>query len=691
MSHSFTLGPGRAYPLGATADAAGVNFAVFSANATRIELCLFDEDGIEAKVDLPERTGDIWHGHLADAGPGQQYGYRAHGPWAPHEGHRFNPAKLLLDPYARAITDLPHWAPELMGHVVGGEDADLILDTRDSAPFMSKAVVVAAFDKPVSAGPDTPLDRTVIYEAHAKGLTQRHRAAEPQGKYAALASDPMLEHLTGLGVTAIELLPIQAFLTDAFLEDRGLTNYWGYQTLGFFAPDPRYLNGGDVAEVREMVERLHGAGIEVILDVVYNHTCEGNEMGPTLSFRGLDNASYYRLAPDPRFYVNDTGTGNTLRLDHPAVLGMVMDSLRYWAVEIGVDGFRFDLGATLGRRDQGFDRDAPFFQAIAQDPVLRSKKLNAEPWDIGPGGYQLGAFPPPFLEWNDRYRDEVRRFWRGDAGAAPDFAARILGSAAEFDHSGRRATASVNMLSAHDGFTLADVVTYAERHNDANGEDGRDGHSENLSDNMGVEGPTDDPGIVAARNLRIRAMLATLMLSQGTPMLLAGDEIGRSQQGNNNAYAQDNEISWVDWQSADRDLMAFVRHLISFRQAHPVLRQSRFLHSQERGADGRSDQIWHHPLGRMMRAEDWADAELRIVMAELRMAAGTPVYAADQDVVLAIFNAGGDAEVTLPPAPNGGWCIGFDSAGPERMQKDIAATVTVAGQSVLALIAGQSR
>jgi glycogen operon protein len=532
MSRAATLGPGRSAPLGATVDADGVNFALFSANAERIELCLFDEAGAETRHALPERSGDIWHGYLAGAGPGLCYGYRAHGPWAPEAGHRFNPAKLLLDPYARAITGQPRWAAELMGHVAGGPGADLARDARDSAPFMCKGVVTAPFESIVAPGPGTPAEETVIYEAHVKGLTWRHPVAAPKGTFLGLASDPMLEHLTGLGVTAVELLPVQSFITDAFLAERGLANYWGYQTLGFFAPDPRYLDRGDIGEFREMVGRLHGAGIEVILDVVYNHSCEGNELGPTLSFRGLDNASYYRLAPEPRRYVNDTGTGNTLRLDHPAVLAMVMDSLRYWAVEMGVDGFRFDLGATLGRRDQGFDRDAPFFQAVLQDPVLKMKKLIAEPWDIGPGGYQLGAFPAPFQEWNDRYRDGVRRFWRGDPGAARDFAARTMGSAAEFDHSGRRATASVNLLSAHDGFTLADTVSYAERHNAANGEDGRDGHSENLSDNMGVEGPTGDPAIVEARARRARAMLATLMLSQADAARGRRDrpDPGRQQQ-----------------------------------------------------------------------------------------------------------------------------------------------------------------
>ena len=686
MKLASALGPGRPSPLGALPDGGGVNFAVFSANATRIELCVFDEAGAERRYDLPERDGDIWHGHLEGAGPGLHYGYRAHGPWAPGEGHRFNPAKLLLDPYARALSGHPRWAPELMGHRQGDPGAELVRDERDSAPYMARGIVVAPFDEALPAGPAVPAAETVIYEAHVKGQTWLHPAASPKGSFLGLASEPMLDHLTRLGVTTVELLPVQSFITDGFLVERGLTNYWGYQTLGFFAPDPRYLTNGDIGEFRAMVARLHEAGIEVILDVVYNHSCEGNELGPTLSFRGLDNASYYRLLPDRRFYVNDTGTGNTLRLDHPMVLRMAMDSLRYWAGEMGVDGFRFDLAATLGRRDDGFDRDAPFFQALRQDPLLGTKKLIAEPWDIGPGGYRLGGFPPPFLEWNDRYRDGVRRFWRGDGGAAAELAARITGSAAEFDHSGRPATASVNLLTAHDGFTLRDVVSYARRHNEANGEAGRDGHSENYSDNMGAEGPSDDPAIREARGRRVRAMLATLFLSQGTPMLLAGDEIGHSLGGNNNAYAQDNETTWLDWEGADQALCDFVRRLTGFRKAHPILRQKLFLHSRERAEDGRGDLFWRHVSGRAMTAADWDAPGPGIVCAELRSASGTPDYAAREEAMFLAFNAGPEVEVALPAPPGGWrWRIGLDSADPER--GGIAGEkLRVAGQSVLALV-----
>ncbi len=686
MSRGQGIGPGRPWPLGATVEAGGTNFAVFSAHAGRIEVCLFDAAGRETRHSLPERTGAIWHGFLPGVGPGQLYGLRAHGPWAPAEGHRFNPAKLLLDPYARRITAPPRIVPALCGHRAGVPGGEAEPDPTDSAPFMPKGVILPPFAAPVPPGPGRPLSETVIYEAHVKGLTRRHPAARPRGTFAALASAPMLEHYRRIGITALELLPVQAFVTDAFLADRGLTNYWGYQSIGFFAPDPRYLSGTDIAEFRAMAGRLHAAGIEVILDVVYNHTGEGNEQGPTLSFRGLDNASYYRLLPDRRYYVNDTGTGNTLNLEHPMVTRMVMDSLRYWVTEMGVDGFRFDLAAALGRRAEGFDRNAPFFQALLQDPVLARVKLIAEPWDLGPGGYRLGEFPAPFLEWNDRYRDEVRAFWRGDAGAAAGLAARITGSAGEFDHSGRPATSSVNFLAAHDGFTLADVVSYARKHNEANGEDNRDGHDHNLSDNMGVEGPTDDPTIRAARNRRVRAMLTTLYLSQGTPMLLAGDELGRTQGGNNNAYAQDNETSWLDWAAADMELAAYVARLAAFRRAHPILRQTRFLHARPREADGVPDLVWHHPEGRPMTSEDWRDPGLSVVSAELRTASGTPPYDAREEVILAVFNAGPDREVKLPEPPAGRvWRLALDSADPDR--GGVAGDrIGVAAQSVVALV-----
>ncbi|WP_246100766.1 glycogen debranching protein GlgX [Palleronia caenipelagi] len=679
MDHS-PISAGRAQPLGATFDGDGVNFAVFSQNATRMELCLFDsETGREKRIDLPERTGDVWHGYLSGITPGCLYGYRAHGPYAPHEGHRFNPHKLLMDPYAKRLTAHPVWNDALMGYRVGDPNADLSFDTRDSAPYMPRSVVVdPSFSWGRDTHPDIPLERSVIYEAHVKGLTRLRPDVPKPGSFLAMSADPMLDYLTDLGITAVELLPAQAFLTDHFLHEKNKTNYWGYQTLGFFAPEPRYLGTGQIAEFQQMVARFHSAGIEVILDVVYNHTCEGNELGPTLSFRGLDNASYYRLANDRRLYINDTGCGNTVNVDHPMVLRMIMDSLRYWVEVMHVDGFRFDLCSTLGRvGNGGFDQGAAFFDAIRQDPVMSRVKLIAEPWDVGPGGYQLGAFPPPFVEWNDKYRDRVRRYWRGDEGCVPGLADRLTGSARQFDHSGRLATSSVNFLSSHDGFTLEDVVSYVAKHNHANGEENRDGHNENYSDNLGVEGPTDKAAINAARTRRKRNMLATLMLSQGTPMLLAGDELGNSQGGNNNAYAQDNETSWIDWEDADLELRDFVKGLIAFRAAHPLLRQKRFLHARERTHDGLEDLFWWRADGAKMEQEDWSNRNLKALGMELRMASGTPAYAETEDALLVLFNAGGDLDWVLPRCAEGQvWVRHIDTARPgagsEAMQGEIA-------------------
>ena len=540
--------PGRPTPLGATVDEGGVNFAVFSRHATKVILCLFDENGIEHQViPLPEREGHVWHGYFPGMKAGQQYGFRMDGPYEPEGGHRFNPYKLLIDPYAKRLTGQPKWDNALFGYQAGHRKKDLSFNKEDSAPFMPRCVVAdPVFDWGNGQRPNHALENSVIYEAHVKGLTAGRTDIPNPGSYLAMASDPILEHLNSLGVTAVELLPVQAFLTEKFLLDRGLTNYWGYMTYGFFAPDPRYLQTTDIAEFQQMVSRFHSAGIEVILDVVYNHTAEGSEMGPTLMFRGLDNASYYRLADDKRYYIDDAGCGNTLDFENPFVIRLVMDSLRYWVEVMHVDGFRFDLCSTLGRTRHGFERDGPFFRAIGQDPVLNKVKLIAEPWDIGPGGYQLGAYPAPFAEWNDKFRDNVREFWRGDSGKVSDVAARLSGSAQFFDHDGRSATSSLNFLTAHDGFTLQDTVSYSEKNNLANGENNRDGHSNNHSDNMGVEGATDDPEILAARIRRKRNSIATLMLSQGTPMMLAGDELSNSQGGNNNAYCQDNEIGWVN-------------------------------------------------------------------------------------------------------------------------------------------------
>lgn len=661
----FPIRPGHASPLGATIDGDGVNFAVFSRHATKVMLCLFDEDGNEIHiVTLPEREGHVWHGYLPGLKAGQQYGYRMNGPYKPEEGHRFNPFKLLIDPYAKRLTGHPNWHNSLFGYQTGHKDKDLSFDKTDSAPYMPRCVVVdPTFNWGDTQQPLHSMENTVIYEAHVKGLTAGRKDIKNAGSYLAMASDPMLEHLNNLGVTAVELLPVQAFLNEKFLLDRGLTNYWGYMTYGFFAPDPRYMQGADIAEFQQMVQRFHSAGIEVILDVVYNHTAEGSEMGPTLMFRGLDNASYYRLADDPRYYIDDAGCGNTLDFENPFVIRLVMDSLRYWVEVMHVDGFRFDLCSALGRTRYGFERDGPFFRAIGQDPVLNRVKLIAEPWDIGPGGYQLGAYPAPFAEWNDKYRDNTREFWRGDRGKVSAMASRISGSAQFFDHDGRSATSSLNFLTAHDGFTLQDTVSYSTKHNLANGEDNRDGHSNNHSDNMGVEGPTDEPAILAARERRKRNLIATLMLSQGTPMILAGDELSNSQGGNNNAYCQDNEIGWVNWPEKEDPFFTFCQQAIAFRKMHPLLRQKRFLHSTQRFVDGEPDLFWRRANGDPMRQIDWDNPDLDIIVAEMRMASGSPEYVQREGALLVVLNRGHAIEITPPVLPAGGaWVRRFDTS-----------------------------
>jgi glycogen operon protein len=620
--------PGAPYPLGATPDAKGVNFALFSANATRVEVCLFDGDGRQemARVRLPELTDEVWHGHIPGIFPGQLYGYRVHGPYVPREGHRFNPHKLLLDPYARALFGSITWDDAHFGYQVGSAKADLAPDERDSAPYMPKCRVVETSERwrPTfpwrrERRPRTSWADTIIYEAHVKGYTARHPRVpgHVRGTFAGLANASAIEHLVKLGVTAVELLPVQAFADDRYLVEKGLKNYWGYNTLAFFAPAQRYLSsGGDVAEFRRMVHRLHEAGIEVILDVVYNHTAEGNHLGPTLSFRGIDNASYYMLADDPRYYFDTTGCGNTVNQHHPRVLQMIMDSLRYWAAECHVDGFRFDLATSLGRELREFDANAAFFSAIRQDPVLSQVKLVAEPWDLGEDGYQLGAFPPGWAEWNGRYRDDVRCFWRGDDGALPGLARSLLASADLFDKRGRRPWSSVNFVTAHDGFTLADLVSYSEKHNERNGEDNRDGHDDNRSSNWGVEGATDDPQVLRVRDKIRRGLIATLLLSQGTPMILMGDEMGRSQGGNNNAYCQDNEISWLDWSAAggkEGAMLAFTTGLIALRRRYPLLRRYRFLHGERALRDGTRNVTWLRPDGEKMRPEDWENGVARCI------------------------------------------------------------------------------
>ena len=667
MAGMFSIRAGTPFPLGATFDGDGVNFAVFSRHATRVSLCLFDEAGNETQiVDMPEREGHVWHCYMSGMRPGQQYGYRMHGPYEPEQGHRFNPYKLLIDPYAKRLTGHPSWHDALYGYQVGHKEKDLSFDKRDSAPFMPKSVVVdPAFSWGARSRPETSRADTIIYEAHVKGMTAGRKDIENPGTFQAMASDPILEHLTKLGITAVELLPVQAFVDDRFLVERGLRNYWGYMSYGFFAPDPRYMQGTDIAEFQQMVARFHSAGIEVILDVVYNHTAEGDETGPTLAFRGLDNASYYRLAEDPRYYINDTGCGNALDFDNPFTLRLAMDSLRYWVDVMHVDGFRFDLATALGRKDGVFDRDGPFFQAIRQDPVLNGAKLIAEPWDVGPGGYQLGAFPAPFAEWNDKFRDDTRKFWRGDPGMLAGMASGLTGSSLFFDHDGRLPTASVNFITAHDGFTLTDAVSYKEKHNEANGESNRDGHSENASDNFRVEGPSLDPVVLTGRARRRRNLMATLLFSQGMPMVLSGDEIGNSQSGNNNAYCQDNEIGWVNWSNPDTDFLEFCRKAIAFRKAYPILRQRRYLHSRARLVDGAPDLFWRRVHGAAMTQADWDSTERRTLVAEMRTASGTPEYIDRTGALLLVLNSGPSVEVHLSePAPGTQWVRRFDTAEP---------------------------
>ncbi|MBX6762190.1 MAG: glycogen debranching protein GlgX [Rubrobacteraceae bacterium] len=603
------VSPGVPYPLGARWDGAGVNFALFSEHAERVELCLFRPDRRREteRIEMPERTDGVWHCHLSDVRPGQLYGYRVYGPYDPSRGHRFNPKKLLLDPYAFDIAGPLDWRYPHFGYRHGD---DLVPDGRDNAAGALKAKVVErAFTWGDDRPPRTPLDETVIYELHVKGFTRRHPKVPEalRGTYAGLASDAAIDHLKRLGVTAVELLPVHAFVQDRHLVERGLANYWGYNTIGFFAPERRYAATSDpVGEFKTMVKRLHAAGLEVILDVVYNHTAEGNHLGPTLSFRGIDNASYYRLSPeDPRYYMDYTGTGNTLDTTHPRVLQLIMDSLRYWVEEMHVDGFRFDLATTLGRESDAFDPAGGFFDIIRQDPVISQVKLIAEPWDVGEGGYRVGGFPPPFSEWNGKYRDVVRAYWKGEGGLVGELASRLTGSSDLYQHAGRRPQASINFVTAHDGFTLNDLVSYNEKHNEANGEDNNDGENHNLSWNCGVEGPTDDPEVLALRARQKRNFLATLLLSQGVPMILAGDEMGRTQRGNNNAYCQDNEISWLDWDLSedDEDLLLFTRGLIRLRRSHPDFRRRHFF--QGRASEGVTDVAWISPDGKEMTQEEW--------------------------------------------------------------------------------------
>jgi glycogen operon protein len=610
---------GTPFPLGPTWDGAGTNFALFTEHAERVELCLFDVHGDEERIELREHTAFNWHCYLPGVGPGQHYGYRVYGPYAPEIGSRFNPSKLLIDPYAKAIDGAVDWrAANTLPYVPGSgaDDADLTIDESDSAPAIPKCVVIDPsfeWEDDEVVRPRTPLNETVIYELHVKGFTELREGVREdlRGTYGGLASPDAIEYLKSLGVTAVELLPVHHIIDESFLADRGLTNYWGYSSIGYLAPHSLYAATGDqVREFKGMVKALHRAGIEVILDVVYNHTAEGNHLGPMLSFRGVDNPSYYRLVPDtPRFYMDYTGTGNTLNPVHPSVLRLIMDSLRYFVTECHVDGFRFDLASALAREFYDVDRLSAFFDVIHQDPVLSQVKLIAEPWDVGPGGYQVGNFPILWSEWNGIYRDTMRDFWRGEATVA-EFASRFGGSADLYQSDGRKPFASVNFITAHDGFTLRDLVSYEHKHNDANGESNRDGTDDNRSWNCGVEGPTDDPGINALRARQQRNLLATLLLSQGVPMLLGGDEWGRSQGGNNNAWCQDNEVSWCNWDSCDAELLEFARQLIELRRSHPVFRRTRFF-------DGTGEQLpdvwWMRPDGRRMTRRDWDNTGSRAI------------------------------------------------------------------------------
>jgi isoamylase len=692
MTEQRAIWPGTAYPLGATYDGVGTNFALYSSVAERVELCLFDDAGAEDRVTLHEMDGFVWHGYLPGMGPGQRYGYRVHGPYDPAAGQRCNPAKLLLDPYAKAIDGSVAWNPAVFSYQFGRPDQR---NDEDSAPYVPRSVVINPyFDWAADRPPGTPYHESVIYEAHVRGLTMRHPGIpEPErGTYLGMSHPAVIEHLQELGVTAVELMPVHQFVTDAFLTERGLANYWGYNTIAFLAPHNAYAfagtRGEQVQEFKSMVRALHEAGIEVILDVVYNHTAEGNHLGPTLSLRGIDNAAYYRLVDDdPAHYYDTTGTGNSLLMRHPHVLQLIMDSLRYWVTEMHVDGFRFDLAAALARQFHEVDRLSAFFDLVQQDPVVSQVKLIAEPWDVGEGGYQVGNFPPLWSEWNGKYRDTARDLWRGEPATLPEFAYRFTGSSDLYADDGRHPVASVNFITCHDGFTLADLVSYNDKHNEANGEGGRDGTDDNRSWNCGTEGPTDDPGIEELRLRQECNFLATLLLSQGVPMLLAGDELGRTQLGNNNAYCQDNEISWVHWPSAAGEatqgpgtaevLLDFTRRLIMLRRDHPVFRRRRYLRGRPlRGAgDQLGDVAWFTLGGEEMTEQDWDAGFAQSLTVFLNGA----ITEADQrgqpirdDSFLLLFNASPrELEFTLPPARYGEmWETVLDTARPTEQLED---------------------
>jgi len=692
------LREGQPFPLGATWDGLGVNFALFSAYATKVELCLFDLEGKQEtdRIELPEYTDEVWHGYLPDARPGTVYGYRVHGPYEPDNGHRFNHHKLLLDPYAKQLVGDLQWNDALFGYTIGHQDKDLSFDERDSAPYMQKARVIdPAFTWGNLRRRRWPWRQTILYEMHVKSFTKLNRRLPEhlRGTFSGLGHADSIEYLQKLGVTTVELLPVHAFVDDRYLVEKKLRNYWGYNTIGFFAPEPRYMATPFANEFKEMVNHLHAAGLEVVMDVVYNHTAEGNEGGPTLCFKGIDNASYYRLLPDKkRFYINDTGTGNTMNLSHPRVLQMVNDSLRYWAQDMRIDGFRFDLATILAREPYGFDEGGGFLDSCRQDPVLSSLKLIAEPWDVGPGGYQVAHFPPGWAEWNDQYRDTVRAYWRGDEGKLSELATRLTGSADMFNKRGRKPWASVNFVTAHDGFTLNDLVSYNDKHNENNGEDNRDGNSNNLSSNYGVEGPTEDAKIVEVRERQKRNLLATLLLSLGTPMLLAGDEIGRSQGGNNNAYGQDNEINWIDWSALNdggRDLMEFTRHLIDIRMKHPILLRGLFLAGWHNPRVGVKDVTWLTPAASEMADENWKDPHAKCLgmLLDGRAQESGIKQRGEDETLLIVTNAHHDVvKFKLPPVPEGKhWVRLLDTNNPKAHREDHAfgSEYLVTGRSLL--------
>jgi glycogen operon protein len=678
--------PGRRSPLGATWDGQGVNFAVFSEKATAVELCLFDIDDptVEtARVRLRDVTAHVWHGYVPGIKPGQPYGFRVEGPYEPERGLRFNPHKLLLDPHAQAVAGKVQWSADVFGYPMGGDD--LARDERDSAASMPRGIVVDdRFDWQGDRPPRTPWHRTVIYEAHVKGLTALHPDVPKKlrGTYAGVAHPAVVEHLKSIGVTALELLPIHDFVDDGYLSEKGLTNYWGYSTLNFFSPDARYSGSGDrggqVREFKEMVRALHAAGIEVILDVVYNHTAEGNHLGPTLSFKGIDNPTYYRLMKeDPRYYMDYTGTGNSLNARHPQVIKLINDSLRYWVQEMHVDGFRFDLASTLAREEHAVDRLSSFFDVIHQDPVLSEVKLIAEPWDIGEGGYQVGNFPVLWTEWNGKYRDDVRTFWRSDPGTIAEMAYRLTGSSDLYGDDGRKAYASINFITAHDGFTLHDLVSYNEKHNEANGEENRDGHDHNISYNFGAEGPTDDPAILEEREKQKRNFLATLLLSQGVPMLCGGDEMGRTQGGNNNAYCQDNEISWLHWDldERDRDLLEFTRRTAALRREHPVFRRRHFFQGRKIRGSELEDITWLRPDGNEMTDEEW-NTDVRsfgmLLGGDAMLEWDEEGERVEDDTFLLLFNGAPEPQdFTLPMTPTPAhWVVELDTSRPASGQEE---------------------